>query len=488
MMARTWACRGSIWVTVTATLWLGGGGERGKARAQDHAGDKFCLDANGDGKADLSDAVFTLNYLFLGSVTLDCTKAAHEAPHLREEIARLRLEVERLTAELAATRAALARRGLPATGQAACWDTAGVLDRDCTATEGTHPRQDGAVKAGCPLEGRFVDNGDGTVTDTCTGLMWEKEPAFPGGTWRQALRYASNLGLATHTDWRMPNVQELHSVVNYGRPTTVDPAFFAGIRNEWWWTSTTPPDRLDTACVVHDMEFLQEFNNPSCVQSYGPVSVTLKHAALPARAVRGPLPAPSLSPLPATGQTECFHTSGVEIGCADPFHPGQDGTFQVGCPREDRFVDLGDGTVADKCTGLLWQKQPHDRNRDGTFDYLGDGATWQEALEFCSGLGGGWRLPNVLELQTLLDYSNKAALDPGVFPTPYTPGRPAEHWEWTSTSNPAAPSEAFTVLFGRFTSYGDPAVGALTDHGRQVVTYPKDAPPEILVRPVRSLR
>jgi hypothetical protein len=56
--------------------------------------------------------------------------------------------------------------------------------------------------------------------------------------------------------------------------------------------------------------------------------------------------------------TECFTTSGVEIGCADPFHPGQDGSFQLGCPRAGRFVVVDEETVADTCLGLLWKRRP----------------------------------------------------------------------------------------------------------------------------------
>lgn len=102
----------------------------------------------------------------------------------------------------------------------------------------------------------FVYNGDHTVTDRATGLMWSK--ADSGGTvsWQAALTWVRDRNLAVYRgydDWRLPDAKELQSLVDYSRSpaTTVspalDPLFFAtGIINEndeidwpWYWTSTT---------------------------------------------------------------------------------------------------------------------------------------------------------------------------------------------------------------------------------------------------------
>ncbi|OBQ46205.1 hypothetical protein VQ01_15660 [Tamlana sp. s12] len=77
----------------------------------------------------------------------------------------------------------------------------------------------------------FTDNGDGTITDNATGLMWQQ--ADDGNTydWENALDYAESLTLGGHSDWRMPNAKELQSIVNYTRsPSTssspaIDPLF-----------------------------------------------------------------------------------------------------------------------------------------------------------------------------------------------------------------------------------------------------------------------
>jgi hypothetical protein len=63
----------------------------------------------------------------------------------------------------------------------------------------------------------FVDNGNGTVTDTTTGLMWQKETAPGTYTWQQALEYAESLifPLNGYSDWRLPNINELQTLLDH---------------------------------------------------------------------------------------------------------------------------------------------------------------------------------------------------------------------------------------------------------------------------------
>ena len=125
--------------------------------------------------------------------------------------------------------------GLPATGQATCYDDKGnVIDR----ASQEYPGQDGFYRKGFPMAGRFTDNRDGTVTDGGTGLVWQKETAPGTYTWPQALRYSEGLELAGHDDWRLPNVRELQSIVDYGRfDPSIDPVF--GAESGWYWSSST---------------------------------------------------------------------------------------------------------------------------------------------------------------------------------------------------------------------------------------------------------
>jgi len=65
---------------------------------------------------------------------------------------------------------------------------------------------------------RFIDNGDGTVTDTFTKLMWTKDAQQITGemNWPAAITACNNLSFADYEDWRLPNVREMLSIIDYG--------------------------------------------------------------------------------------------------------------------------------------------------------------------------------------------------------------------------------------------------------------------------------
>lgn len=63
----------------------------------------------------------------------------------------------------------------------------------------------------------FVDNGDGTITDNATGLMWSQDDNGEGIIWKDALSYAENANEVGYTDWRLPDAKELQSIVDYSR-------------------------------------------------------------------------------------------------------------------------------------------------------------------------------------------------------------------------------------------------------------------------------
>ena len=95
---------------------------------------------------------------------------------------------------------------------------------------------------------KFADNGDGTILDAATDLIWQKADSGKGMDWEDALAYCGNLTLAGRDDWRLPNAKELHSIVDYSRsPTTtnspaLDPIFLYADLEGWGWTSTTHLD------------------------------------------------------------------------------------------------------------------------------------------------------------------------------------------------------------------------------------------------------
>ncbi len=85
----------------------------------------------------------------------------------------------------------------------------------------------------------LVDNGDDTVTDTATGLMWQQTEAG-AMNWEDALAYCENLELAGYTDWRLPNINELQSLVDFEKNfPSIDPTFFPGAESYLYWSSTT---------------------------------------------------------------------------------------------------------------------------------------------------------------------------------------------------------------------------------------------------------
>ena len=131
-------------------------------------------------------------------------------------------------------------------------------------------RDDGVVQAGGAL--RYQNNGDGTITDLNTGLIWEQKirdirslhdvtltfawdsVAATIWDWLEQVNTEGGTGLAGHNDWRIPNVKELQSIVDYGTfSPPVDVAFnhnpgmlatcsvaecsLTGVGNHW--TSTT---------------------------------------------------------------------------------------------------------------------------------------------------------------------------------------------------------------------------------------------------------
>src|SRR5450432_4428636 len=83
--------------------------------------------------------------------------------------------------------------------------------------EGPMPNCLSDVAAGAPNTETYTDNGDGTVTDTVTGLMWQKAVAAGTFTQPQAVAFCPTLTLANHRDWRLPTIIELTSIVDRGQ-------------------------------------------------------------------------------------------------------------------------------------------------------------------------------------------------------------------------------------------------------------------------------
>jgi len=86
----------------------------------------------------------------------------------------------------------------------------------------------------------YTDNGDGTVTDTSTGLVWQQAGSTNEMIWEQALAYCARLNLGGYTDWRLPTIKELRSLVDYNcyKPA-INTTYFPGTVSSFYWSSTT---------------------------------------------------------------------------------------------------------------------------------------------------------------------------------------------------------------------------------------------------------
>jgi hypothetical protein len=156
---------------------------------------------------------------------------------------------------------------VPKTGQTVCFRTVSPFVECECGTANCPAGVDGDLQMGVdPLNPRFTDNANGTVTDNMTGLIWLENANCPGTAdgrdWYTALANVAELNAtggmtgtdtvwrdcgdtsnngSYQTDWRLPNVRELHSLVDYGQDYPPLPSGhpFDNVWPRWYWTSTT---------------------------------------------------------------------------------------------------------------------------------------------------------------------------------------------------------------------------------------------------------
>jgi hypothetical protein len=235
--------------------------------------------------------------------------------------------------------------------------------------------------------------------------------------------------------------------------------------------------------------------------------------------------------LPATGQGFCRDSNGTETSCATSECSGQDGDLQIGCPMEGRFVILPgpngvvdpvedpgdpgisipavDDTVFDRCTGLEWQRSTADTGQEGSLvpDGVLDGhdrRSWPDALQYCEDLTfathSDWRLPNFMELQSIVDYNgvgvvqNQTLIDDAFTLGKYRVSANTCSIHWTSTPRPACstgPNQRCTlsmtpdILRAVYVGFNGPTAGG-TGQGRLIVN--NSNPPEYTIYLVRAVR
>jgi hypothetical protein len=270
---------------------------------------------------------------------------------------------------------------IPDTGQDLCYDWERILcdewhmdgptqvcdsDPYCPAVGDDFYGQDAQYNINPP---DMTDNGDGTVTDNLTGLIWEQKNEANDPltyTYNDAAAYCENLSLGGFDDWRMPSRKEYSTILNLGRlspslDTTYFPFFIRTNPTDiYYWTSSDYHDDPSQSWIMQ--------------LSFGIIDKGAKVSLYKVRCVRG-------TPDPAASYTA-----------------------------------NGNGTVTDNVTGMMWEQKTDDggnRDKDNTY-------TWKDALAYCENLVLGsfsdWRLPNPKELERLVDLSTSSpAIDTSLF-------------------------------------------------------------------------
>jgi len=288
-------------------------------------------------------------------------------------------------------------------------------------------------------EPAYQDNGDGTITDLNTGLMWQSDPGEKM-TFAQAVAGAARCRLAGHRDWRLPTIKELYSLILFSG-TDPDPMARDASRQQpfidrkYFKFQYGNPDRGER---IIDSQFVSSTKYVSTTMRADETvfGVNFADGRIKGYGMRSP----------RTGADKTFYVLYVR------------GNTRYG---KNDFNDNGNGTVTDRATGLMWMQVDSGalkagKNRDGKLNWE-EALAWAENLEYAG--HSDWRLPNVKELQSIVDYTrspattNSAAIDP-IFQTTSFRAEGGKqdypcYWSGTTHAGLWRASTAAYVAFGR---------------------------------------
>lgn len=330
------------------------------------------------------------------------------------------------------------------TGQTICYDSSREIT--CPEEGQLFYGQDAQISGAQPS---YADNGDGTITDLNTGLMWQKDPGEKM-TYDEAVSGADTFTLAGYDDWRLPTIKELYSLI-----------LFSG-------TDPSGPEAREAVPFIDTDYFVFEYGDEASgeriidsqfISATRYVSTTMggDDTAFGVNFADGRIKGYPTGPMRDQPDGKEFFVLYVRN------NPG----YGI-----NDFTDNGDGTISDNATGLMWSKADS-----------GEGMTWEEALAWVQQnnsqnyLGySDWRLPNAKELQSIVDYSkspdttDSAAIDP-VFDISQITNEAGDRdypFFWTSTthvkSNGMGDSAAY-ISFGRTLGYMEQLGGWVDVHG-----------------------
>ncbi|MEN7982548.1 MAG: DUF1566 domain-containing protein [Nanoarchaeota archaeon] len=274
-------------------------------------------------------------------------------------------------------------RKLPDTGQTSCYDGSGNI---ITCPFPNQPlAQDGSYAANPPS---YTNNGDGTVTDNNTGLVWQQSDDNYSYAFLEAVNYCDNLTLAGYLDWRMPEVMELQYIVNSGTYYPAINSVFSGTDYGYYWTFTSYKYYSWLNWIVGFIRGFVYYDTSHLSHSY------------PVRCVRG-------------------------------------------AKASVVFSNNEEGIINDLSTGLSWQQGE------------GGAKTWESALLYCENfvLAGksDWRLPNRIELATIVDYSR---YNPSINTFYFSNAISSNYWSSTTCIDYSNKAWRSNFYYGHIT-YGD---------------------------------
>lgn len=154
------------------------------------------------------------------------------------------------------------------------------------------------------------------------------------------------------------------------------------------------------------------------------------------------------APVPQTGQTSCWDSSGTEIICSGT---GQDGDLRFGQKWPDaRFTNNGDGTVTDELTGLTWLQDANCFGQQNWIESFSEISELNAGVEkscasYTAGTFSDWRLANVKELQSLTNFGRGGPSLPEGHP--FSNAQSDDYWSSTSRADAYDPSKAWQVNF-----------------------------------------
>jgi hypothetical protein len=286
----------------------------------------------------------------------------------------------------------------------------------------------------------YTDNGDGTITDNVTGLMWVKARGSVV-TWDAAVSGASTNRTGGYTDWRMPTIKESYSLIQFNGVNGPDNTNIAGyipyIDTNYFEFAYGAGNSSNVGERIIDC---QDWSANEYVSKVMGNQVAIFGVNFADGRIKG-----YNKLIPSTGAGNAKYVRYVRSNT------------NYG---KNNFKDNGDNTITDQATKLMWSKNDSKQGLNWQ-----EAFAWVEAQNTANYLGhNDWRLPDTKELQSIVDYTrspsttNSPAIDVSYFNTTSITneaGQTDYPYFWTSTAlldggpNPSG----IYISFGRAMGY-----------------------------------